>query len=129
MINHIEIHGRFLEACEGWHSGLGDHLYAICSTGHLRIGTTRPLGCNTDEQWYITLWRELSVDVGYAARCAASQVADFDAKGDVDDCEEDEYWTLVSDADVLAEFETWIDEVVLPRLEDEYGLEDWDAND
>jgi hypothetical protein len=33
------------------------------------------------------------------------------------------------DAAALSEFETWVDDVIIPRLEDEYGLADWDACD
>jgi hypothetical protein len=105
-VNSIVIPDEFVDVCARWYSGQGDLLYAVCSTGNLTTGTIRPLGCETDEQWYLTLWRELSCDVGRAER---------DARDNWD-----------GDAEVLARFEKWVDEVC-ERLEVEYKLEDWEG--
>lgn len=76
-------------------------LRAVTSTGNLTTGTIAPAGCDgCDEKWYLTLWRELSSDLGHIAGNA--------------------------DCAVLAEFEDWVDNVILPRLENEYGLNDWE---
>lgn len=115
-INSIEIPGRFLRVCEGWYDGQDDLLYAITSSGGLTTGNIRPLGCTTDEQWYLQLWRELSCDLGRAARLAES------TRGRFKDC-----LLYVRDASVLTEFENWVDELC-DTLADEYNLENWGIN-
>jgi hypothetical protein len=90
-------------------------LRAVTSTGNLTTGTISPAGCGGDEEkWYLQIWRELSVDLGKVAWTAEM---DFDGSPDEDS------------AKILAEFEAWVDETVIPRLEEEYGLTDWDACD
>jgi hypothetical protein len=113
-INHIEMPWEYSEICNGWYGGQGCMLYAVCSTGGLTTGTIRPRrdddGCPmSDEEWYYSLWVELSGDVAYAARAAEAG-----HNGDSD----------IEDAATLREFEDWIDNTVLPRLEAEYGFDD-----
>ncbi len=105
-INSITIPAEYVDACDGWYSGIGDLLYAVCSTGGLTTGTNRPLGCETDEQWYLTLWRNLSVDI-MSARQASAEAA-------IGEGGEDHI--------VLGEFEDWVD-AICHRLAEEYGLE------
>jgi hypothetical protein len=90
-------------------------LRAVTSTGNLTTGTISPRGCDGDkEKWYLTIWRELSCDLGLTVRYASEGW-----NGESDE----------ADADELAEFQAWVDETVIPRLEEEYGLADWDACD
>lgn len=115
-VNSIQIPDEFVEACHGWYSSSTDLLYAVCSTGNLTTGTIRPRGCNTDEKWYLTLWRQLSSDVGYAESCARGMIGGFDE--DVD---------YAADAEVFGRFEEWVD-AVCDTLCEEYGLENWEDN-
>ena len=86
-------------------------LRAVTSTGNLTTGTIAPAGCDGDEEkWYLTIWRELSGDLYRAVDMARDGFNHTDAMA-------------------LADFETWVDEVIIPRLEEEYGLADWDACD
>ena len=110
-VDSIVIPDRFVAVCAGWYNGMGDLLYAVSSTGNLTTGTLRPRGCDSDEQWYLTLWRELSSDVG-RARSAAEK--GYNGPSDSED------------AAVLSEFEDWVDEQI-ERLEGSYRLEDWEA--
>lgn len=110
-VNSIEIPNKYVEACDGWYSSGADLIYAVCSTGGLTTGTNRPLGCKTDEQWYLTFWRNLSVDVMLARKASAD--ADIGEGGE--------------DHSVLCEFEGWID-ATCERLAEEYGLEEWEIS-
>ena len=115
-VNSISIPERFLRACEGWTGGQNCMLYAITSSGGLLTGHIRPLGCTTDEQWYLQLWRNLSCDLGLAACMAESE------RGRYRECT-----SYVHDASVLTEFETWTDELC-ETLASEYDLEEWEIN-
>ncbi len=106
-VNSIEIPNRFVRACIGWEGGMDCMLRAVTSTGNLTIGTIRPMGCITDEKWYLHLWRELSCDLS-----SAVLLADDSDNGD--------------DATLLAEFEEWVEDIV-GRLEVEYNLVSWEA--
>lgn len=110
-VNSIMIPGRFVTVCENWHSGINCKLYAVSSTGNLTTGTRRPSGCNSDEQWYLTIWNELYSDIGYARRAAV-----MDSESDP---------ACKGDAIILGEFEDWVD-VVCAELSTEYGLDDWE---
>jgi len=104
-INHIAIPPQFVAIAGEWYGGQGCMLYAVCSTGGLTTGTIRPRNDSdgspcSDEQWYYNLWCELSGDVGRAARDAGS--------------DHEDYTDLIN-------FEDWIDNNVLPRLESEYN--------
>jgi hypothetical protein len=112
--DHIEIPDEFLDVAGRWYSGQSDLLYAVSSSGGLTRGTIRPYGCATDAQWYLQLWRELSCDVGAAHGAASDTPIQVD---DVDDFD---------DTDTLARFETWIDDTIIPRLEAEYDLAEWE---
>ncbi len=115
-INSIVIPDRFVEICGGWYNGMGDLLYAVSSTGALTTGTRCPVRQyddldDRDRKWYYSLWCELSADVG-RAECSARSMSAVD----------DDY---AFDAEVLAEFEEWVDNVC-DLLAEEYGLEDWE---
>ena len=112
-VDSILIPADYIDLCEGWHGGQSCSLYAVSSTSGLTLGTLRPEGCDTEEKWYLTLWRELSSDVDFASRRACINRGIFKAHEDLPE---------------LAEFAIWIDEQVI-RLEESYGLSDWDACD
>jgi hypothetical protein len=115
MINEITIPSDYVDVAGRWYDGM-DMLYAVCSTGGLTTGTSCPVRDydgleDRDVKWYYGLWLSLSGDVGRARRAAE---AGHNGESDSDD------------AAVLAEFEDWIDNEVLPQLEAGYpGLEDW----
>jgi hypothetical protein len=119
-INSIVIPDLFVDLCEGWHGSINCKLYAVSSTGGLTIGAIRPLGCDTTEKWYLSIWRDLSVDVAYTVRCAEEGL---NAGDDWDGGDGEGH-----DADYpdLAEFEEWVDAQVV-ALEDSYGLADWEG--
>ena len=115
-VDSIVIPARFIDGCEGWEGGMNCMIRAITSTGNLTIGTHRPRGCNSDEKWYLTIWRNLSADVSYAERIARESF-----RNRANDIGHDDW-------EVLVEFEIWIDEQI-DRLERSYGLADWDNSD
>ncbi len=106
-VDSIKMPVRFQRLCADWSGGVDCMLYAVSSTGGLTTGNILPRGCDSDEKWYLTIWRELSCDVGYIARHQISKDSDYDN---------------------LVEFEAWVDEQVC-RLEESYGLADWYAYD
>ncbi len=110
-VDSIVISDRFVRAIDGWEGSESCMLRAITSTGNLTIGTHRPRGCDTDEKWYLTIWRELSADLACVVRMANNN-----------DCDDRD------DFEVLAEFEAWTDEQI-ERLEESYGLAEWDPSD
>ena len=113
-VNSIVIPVRFVHACVGWEGGVDCMLRAVTSTGNLTTGTIAPAGCDDDEEkWYLTIWRELSSDLGGIVSLIRRKWTSDDFEGD---------------AETLAEFEAWVDGIVA-RLEDEYGLADWDSCD
>ena len=120
-IDSIKIPVRFQRLCAGWYGGQGCMLYAVCSTGGLTLGTIRPRGCDSDEQWYYTIWCELSVDVARARRAAEkglnARAGDDDGDGEGHD----------ADYPALVEFEDWVDEQC-GRLCESYGLEEWERS-
>jgi len=107
-VGSIVIPDRFVTLCTHWHGGQGSMFYAVSSTGNLTIGTHPPRGCDTNEKWYLTLWRDLACDASYTAIAASNEDHD--------------------DYSVLQEFEDWCD-VRVTRLEESYGLADWDPCD
>ena len=112
-VDSIRIPVQFVAICDGWYDGMGDLLYAVSSTRNLTIGTIRPVGCDSDEKWYLTLWRDLSADVWNAVRAAK--------KGYNGESDKVDY-------PILVRFEAYVDSIV-ERLEREYDLEDWSACD
>lgn len=120
-VDSIVIPDRFVEVASRWYSGQSGMLYAVCSTGGLTIGSIRPRGC-TDEQWYYTIWRELSVDIMYARREAEKACNEYDGSYGYGDFEERD---LIDDCETLREFEDWTDSIVA-KLAHEYELEDWE---
>lgn len=105
-VDSIEIPAEYVDLCDDWHGGISCKLYAVSSTGGLTCGSIRPTGCDTDEQWYLTLWRGLACDISYTTRQA-------EKSENKDHC-------------VLAEFEKFCDSWV-ERLTEEYGLADWES--
>jgi hypothetical protein len=108
-VDSIVVPDRFVDLCQGWAGGMNCMLRAISSTGGLTIGTIRPIGCDSDDQHYYSIWLDLSGDVGYVVKQARK------GNGYSDDDE-------VRD---LIDFEDWVDEQC-DRLCESYGLEDWD---
>ena len=103
-IDSIVMPVRFVDLCEGWAGNINCMLRAVSSTGGLTLGNRRPMGCDTDEKWYLTIWRNLAADV-YHTRCAC----------------------LGPGRSALSKFEFWVDDQV-ELLEESYGLSDWDQN-
>ena len=104
MINHIETPARFLAVAANWYSSQHDLLYAVYSSGGLYMGNIRPYNPDhymSDEEWYISLWMELSCDLNYAISACRKALGDLD------------------DLDDLVAYEEWVDNVVLPGLEKE----------
>lgn len=115
-VNSIKIPDRFVRLCTEWHGGMDCMLYAVCSTGTLKTGTHHPMSCDTDEKWYLHLWRDLAADV-YGTVCAARKgynACDDGGDGNGHD----------ADYPALMEFEAWID-CIVERLEEEYDLANW----
>jgi len=109
MVDSIKIPDRFVAVCKDWHGGQGDLLYAVASTGNLTRGCVRPQNEDgewaSDEEWYYSLWYDLSVCVSRAlSACFKS-------------------WEDSDDLAILTEFEYWIDNKVLPSLVASYGLD------
>jgi len=113
-VDSIKMPVRFQRLCSDFAGGLDCMLRAVSSTGGLTTGTHRPGGCDTDEKWYLHIWRELSSDVYCKVREArlykGSDLAVYASRND------------------LTEFEVWVD-CQIGRLEESYGLADWDACD
>jgi hypothetical protein len=124
-VDSIVIPDRFVAVAGKWYSGQGDMLYAVCSTGGLTLGTIRPLGCDTPEQWYLYLWRNLAADIMFARRDAEKACNEYDDAYGYGDFEERD---LIDDCETLRQFEDYADNVVA-TLEREYGLEDWEESD
>jgi hypothetical protein len=102
-VDSIEIPVGFQHLCKGREGATIGTIYAVSSSGGLTIGTLRPEGCDTDEKWYLTIWRNLAAEAFYI-RCKAGEDS--------------------ADHRELIEFEFWVDEQV-ERLEQSYGLADW----
>ena len=119
-VNSIVIPERFVNLCGQWHGSMGDLLYAVASTGNLTTGDRRPMGCDSEEEWYLVLWERLTNDVGHAAHCAkrGHNAADLGGDGSGHD----------RDYPLLVEFETYADEIT-KRLSTEYGLDEWVADE
>jgi hypothetical protein len=120
QIDSIAIPVRFQHLCAQWYGGMDCMLYAISSTGGLTLGGIRPRGCDTDEQWYYHIWRELSCDVA-SARRAAEMGCNYRAGDDDGDGQGHD-----ADYPALCEFEAWVDEQS-SRLCADYGLDDWEG--
>lgn len=106
----VQVPHEYVELCESWHSGQSDLLYAISSTGNLTIGNRRPLGCDTDEKWHLSLFEDLTCDIGYAVRTAAK--ASPNGHGDLEQ---------------LKEFQTWADDKAT-ELRTAYALDEWERD-
>ena len=107
-VNSIKMPRDIQRLCKYWAGNRACTLRAISSTGGLTLGTIRPKGCDTDEKWYLTIWRDFASDLNYTARVARS-------KGNADYHE-------------LACAEARADDVC-DMLAEDYGLEDWDSCD
>lgn len=100
-INSIKIPFRFKVLCNNWAGDSDCMLRAIASTGGLSLGTIQPLDCETEEQWYYSLWQALSADIAYNRRLAGEDHQDYQD---------------------LVDFEAWTDSIV-EQLALEYGIE------
>jgi hypothetical protein len=112
-VNSIEIPRDYIDLCERWYGGMGCNLYAVCSTDGLTTGTRRPPGCDSEEKWYLNIWRGLAADVGIAV-CAAKQGCNACDDGGDGAGHDADYTALV-------QFEDWVD-CIVSRLEAEYRL-------
>lgn len=103
IVDSIEIPAEFVELAKHWHGGQDDMLYAVASTGGLTIGNRMPMGVESDQEWYASLWSGLAADIRYAVRSARK-----------------------SNADDLPALELFLDFAyeVSVRLMTEYGLDD-----
>jgi hypothetical protein len=102
-VDSIKIPAWIQDLCSEWYSGANCMLYAVASTGGLTIGNRRPRGCDTPQKWYLSIWYDFSVDLGYARRAADG-----------------------GEAALLERAEEWADDVC-ERLAASYGLEDWEV--
>lgn len=106
-VDSIIIPSEYVELCHGWHGGLRCKMYAVCSTGNLTIGNRRPLGTETKEEWYYSIWCDLLGDVDSAVSMVVANR------------EDEEAW---SDLDGLMAFEAYCERMV-DKLAESYGLE------
>lgn len=133
-INHIEIPSDFVDVSHGYYSGIDDLLYAVSSTGGLTTGTNCPIldytdNGDRDRKWYLSLWRQLSADIGYAIRCCNDIIDGYSRRDDQEDWvewEHEEYDSACAEIETLTNFEVWVDHTVIPQLEELYGLGEWD---
>jgi hypothetical protein len=107
-IASVNIPDRYLRLASRWHSGQGDLLYAVSSTGGLTLGSQRPFDRDanrslTDREWHVSLWSGLSSDIYAAVRSASGR-----------------------DKQRLERFERYADRVT-DRLRTIYGLENSDV--
>ncbi len=100
-IDSIVIPERFVRLCKGREGKTNCTLRDVSFKGNLTTGTHRLIGCDSDEKWYLAIWRDFAASVFHVSL------------EDNDDCRE------------LLEFEFWVNEQVA-RLEESYGLADWD---
>ena len=108
-VDSIAIPERFLTLCCDWYGNINCKLYAIASTGAFHLGNRRPPDCDSDEKWYVAIWRDLSHAV-YLSRRGAGDEQCFPGGH--------------KDHEALCKFEGWVDQQ-LARLEESYGLEEW----
>lgn len=66
----IEFDDDELQAAMDWHSGMSSMLYAIASTGALRLGTRRPDPSMTDAEWMQDLAYRLAAEAEESADAA-----------------------------------------------------------
>ncbi len=135
QVNSIVIPRRFVAICSEWYSGVDCMLYAVASTGGLTTGTTCTISVFKDSEdrerrWYLDLWCKLSCDISYARSAAIESLKSAnDRYFNLEDCTDSEVkerfddWAGASASyDVLSEFEGWVDNSVIPRLSESYGL-------
>ena len=107
-INSIGVPSWFLAISADWHGGADCVLYTVSEAGGVYIGTDCPLAGYADNirrKKYLTLWRDLSVAIGYALQAADKAGCSGNVK-------------------VLGEFKRFA-ETVCADLEESYGLADW----
>ncbi len=111
-VDSIRIPSEYADLCPAWHGGLGCLMYAVASTGGLTLGTDRPRDDEgewmRDEEWYASLFSELSSDIGAAVRLAELSTTSGD---------------FADELDTLRNFEVWAD-AMREELAESYGLED-----
>lgn len=65
------IEPRWLAIASEWYDGQWSMLYAVASTGSIRLGSVRPIGDDgpmTDADWYRSLLSDLSRELGLVIR-------------------------------------------------------------
>lgn len=72
----IDFDDQQVGAAVNWHGGQGSMLYAVASTGALRLGTRRPRGVDNDREWFIYLANELEDEASKASQDASRQAWD-----------------------------------------------------
>ncbi len=96
-VDSIRFPALHLQAIQGWEGGLDCTLRAVTSTGNLTLGTTWH-DCETDEEWYLAIWENLSEELSSLIRKHTSARSELQ--------------------DVL----DWVNSIVR-RLSDNYGLD------
>jgi len=104
-VDSIRIPCDIQELCEGWADGANCKLH---TTRSLTLGSIRPKCCDTEEKWYLTIWREFANALDYDARLARKSGSE--------------------DYPKLACAKAWVDDIC-DELAESYGLEDWDRCD
>lgn len=105
-VDSVRIPPCYQRICAKYAGGERCMLYAVASAGNLTTGVYRPVGCDTSEEWYVHIWRELSADVWSACKQAIDAGADY------------------SD---LTKLEGYVDSIV-EELEGAYDLENWERD-
>jgi hypothetical protein len=62
-IDSIELPECFMQVCADWAGGPGCLLRDVSTYRGLKIATTRPGGCDSDEKRYLALWRSFAADL------------------------------------------------------------------
>ena len=60
----ITVSDEFVDICTNWHNGISSMMYAVSSTGNIKLGTNRPKSKESDrpmldQEWHIHLWKKL----------------------------------------------------------------------
>lgn len=74
----VHFPAKYIKLCQEWHSGLTCMLYAVASSGGVKLGTHRPWNDDhnremTDLEWHHKLWFDLSCDAARLYRHAKDE--------------------------------------------------------
>lgn len=103
-VDTIQIPPELQAICRDWTAGSGSMMYAVSSTGGLTLGSRRPLGVDTNEEWYACLWSELRSEL-YHCHVVCQKRDDL----------------LPGEAATMESWYNWVDSVE-DLLYDHYGL-------